>query len=56
GTAKFGSDVVNSGILPATQSSLSGVSLPAGKALYATVLTKTNGGWTRYQDIIFTTA
>jgi hypothetical protein len=56
GTAKFGSDVVNSGVRPATQSSLSGVSLPAGKTLYATVLTKTNGGWTRYQDIIFTTA
>jgi hypothetical protein len=56
GTTRYGSDVVNSGVLPATQSSLSGVSLPAGKTLYATLFTKTNGGWTRYQDITFTTA
>ncbi|MDQ1393000.1 MAG: hypothetical protein QOF30_1977, partial [Acidimicrobiaceae bacterium] len=56
GTTKHGSDLVNSGVLPASRSSFSGLSLPAGTTLYATLLTETNGAWTRYQDIVFTTA
>ncbi len=56
GTTKHGSDLVNSGVLPASTSSFSVSSLPAGTTLYATLLTETNGAWTRYQDIVFTTA
>jgi hypothetical protein len=56
GTTRFGNDVVNSGALSATTSSLGGVSLPPGKTLYATLLTMTGGSWTRYQAITFTTA
>jgi hypothetical protein len=55
GTSKFGSDVVSSGILSPTQSSFSGASLPPGTTLYATILTETNGSWSRYQAITFTT-
>jgi hypothetical protein len=55
GTTHFGSDVVNSGILAPTRSSYTSAVLPAGRVLYATLLTETNGSWTRYQAIIFST-
>jgi hypothetical protein len=54
GTTHFGTNVVNSGILPPSQFSYPASALPVGPTLYATVLTKVNGGWTRYQAIIFT--
>ena len=55
GTTLYATNVVNSGILPAAQTSYSGASLPAGTTLYATLLTQTNGSWTRYQTIVFST-
>ena len=54
GTTKYGSDLANSGILPPTQSNYATPTLPSGKMLDATLLTKTNGTWTRYQAITFT--
>jgi hypothetical protein len=55
GTRRFGTDVFNSGILPASQLSVVTPILPARQKLYATVLTKVNGAFTRYQAIAFTT-
>lgn len=54
GTAVFGTDLVNSGLLPPTQSSFVVPALPAGKTLHATLLTKVNGSWV-YQAITFST-
>jgi serine protease len=54
GTTRNGTDLVNSGILPPTQSSLTVPAMPAGRTLYATLLTKVNGTWSRYQGITFT--
>jgi len=54
GTTQYGSDLVNSGILPASQSSFPMPVLPAGQTLYATLLTKVNGAWSRFQAIAFT--
>ena len=54
GTTPFSTDRVNSGILPPTQTSLAIPALPAGPTLYATLLTKVNGTWARYQTITFT--
>jgi hypothetical protein len=45
GTTTYGSDLVNSAILPASQASFSGPNLLKGKVLYATVLTKVNGAF-----------
>jgi hypothetical protein len=56
GTTQYGSDLVNSTVLAATQTSYPTPDLPAGKPLYATLLTETNGTWTRYQAITFTAA
>jgi endoglucanase len=56
GSTVFGTDLLNSGVLPAGQSSLSVPALPKGKVLYATLLTKVNGAWTRYQLIGFITS
>jgi hypothetical protein len=55
GTTKFGHDLVNSGPLPASQTSLAVPALPGG-LLYATLLTKINGAYTRYQAVSFTAA
>ena len=54
GTSQYGSNVVNSGVLPSTQSSYAGPTLPTGETLYATLLTETNGAWTRFQAVTFT--
>jgi serine protease len=54
GTTPNGTDLLVTGALPASQTHASGPVLPAGKAIYATLLTKTNGGWTRFQAITFT--
>lgn len=56
GTAPYGKDVINSGVLPGTQTSFAPTgALPGSKKLYATLLTEVNGAWTRYQAIAFTT-
>jgi subtilase family serine protease len=56
GTTPYGSNLVNSGVLPATQSTYPGAggALPAGQTIYATLLTKVNGAFTRFQAITFT--
>lgn len=54
GTSAYGTDLVNSGTLPASQSSYTVPSLPKGKVLHATLLTKVNGAFTRFQAIVFT--
>ncbi len=54
GTTRGGYDVVNSGNLPAPQSSYHVASLPSGRTLYATMLSYVNDTW-RYQEISFTT-
>ena len=54
GTTMYGSDLFNSGILPAGQSSVPVPALPTGRSLYATLLTKVNGAFTRSQFVVFT--
>ena len=54
GTTAVGYDLVNSGVLPASQSSFKVPTLPRGKALFATLLTEVNGTWARYQAVVFT--
>ncbi|MDQ6614273.1 MAG: hypothetical protein M3083_05910 [Actinomycetota bacterium] len=56
GTAKFGTDLVFSGILAPSRTSFTTTALPAGKTLYATLFTEVGGAWTRYDAISFTTA
>jgi hypothetical protein len=53
GLLPYGSDIVNSGPLPPAQSSYSAAALPPGIALYATLLTKVNGSYSRYRAITF---
>jgi hypothetical protein len=55
GTAVNGTDLVNSGVLSPAQASLPMPDLPAGRTLYATLLTEVAGSW-RYQAITFTAA
>jgi hypothetical protein len=56
GTTVYGTNLVNTGVLPPTASSFSVPALPTGKVLYATVLTESGGTWTHYQVIGFTAA
>lgn len=56
GSSMFGTNLVNSGPLPASQSSYTGPTLPAGTIAFATLLTETDGTWTRYQEIAFLTS
>jgi hypothetical protein len=53
GTTRYGTDLLNSGILSASQSSYTVPTLPKGKILYATLLTKVNGSFSRYQVVAF---
>ncbi len=53
--AATGADLFNSGMLPATQSSVSAPALPAGQTLSAILFTLRNGAWT-YQAFSFTTS
>jgi streptogramin lyase len=55
GTTKFGHDLVNTGPLPPTQTSVAVPALPGG-ILYATLLAKVGGGWIHYQVVSFTAA
>nr|MDQ6938494.1 hypothetical protein [Actinomycetota bacterium] len=53
GTTAGGYDLVNSGALPASQSSLVVPVLPVGKTLYARVYTLINGSYNHFQDVTF---
>ncbi len=55
GTTMYGSDLVNSGPLPPTQSSFPVSSLPAAKVLYATLYTKVGGTWVYHAPVTFAT-
>jgi hypothetical protein len=55
GTTHFGTNLVNSGILPPSQTSYLPPVLPPNTTLYATLLTKVNGAFTLYQAETFTT-
>jgi YVTN family beta-propeller protein len=56
GTTRFGTDLFNTGAIPEGTFDIDVPDLPTGKTLYATLLTKANGSWSRYQDISFTAA
>jgi hypothetical protein len=56
GTSQYGQDVVNSGVLPSSQSSYETGALPTGETLYATIYTEINGSWSYYRSITFTAA
>jgi DNA-binding beta-propeller fold protein YncE len=53
GTRPQGSDLFHSGVLPPGQTSVTVPSLPAGRTLYATVLTEIGGRFSTYQGISF---
>jgi hypothetical protein len=56
GTAEGGSDLLNTGPLPASQSDFSALPpFPSGATLYARLLTNDGSNWT-YADAVFTTA
>jgi hypothetical protein len=54
GSTQGNDDVVNSGILPTSQTSYQVGTLPSGETLYGRVWTEINGSWSYYQDITFT--
>ncbi|HEX3541888.1 MAG TPA: putative Ig domain-containing protein, partial [Acidimicrobiales bacterium] len=56
GTTQYGTDVTVSGILPGSQTSYQGPSLPVGPTLYATVYAELNNTWIHYPSISFTAA
>jgi hypothetical protein len=49
-------NLVNSGVMPTTQSSYAVPPLPTGQTLYAVIYTEVNGVWNRWQQIAFTAA
>jgi hypothetical protein len=53
GTAPNTADVVNSGVLPPSQSAFNVGPLPTGRVLYGLLFTKVNGAWTRLQVVGF---
>jgi hypothetical protein len=55
GATKGAIDVLNSGLIPATQTSLSVPSLPAGRTLQARIYSFIAGSWNHYNDVTFTT-
>lgn len=55
GTTQGASDVVNSKGLSATTTSFPVTGMPAGRTLFARLLTKVNGAYSRFQDVTFTT-
>lgn len=55
GTTRFGTDVAQSGVLPATQTAFVIPALPTGKKLYATLLTEHGGAW-GFSAVAFTPA
>jgi len=53
GTTPGSANLINSGVLPATQSSYAPPPMPGGTMLYATLLTEWVGGWSHSQSISF---
>jgi hypothetical protein len=56
GTTLYGTNLANSGVLPATTHSYQVPPLPSGRPLHATLLTKARGAWVNFQAITFTAA
>lgn len=56
GTTVGGYDLVNSGSLPASQTSLDPGFLPSGKTLHARIYTEVNSNYQRFQDVAFSVA
>ena len=56
GTSAGAADLVDSGVLPASQTSYMVPALPEGVTLYATVSTEINGTWSLHQTVAFTAA
>ncbi|MDQ1357724.1 MAG: hypothetical protein QOG44_2097 [Acidimicrobiaceae bacterium] len=56
GTTAGGYDLVNTGPLPASQTSLAVPALPAGRTLWARVYSYIAGSWAHYSDVSFTAA
>lgn len=54
GTTPGSADLINSGVLPMARQYFSGVPLPKGVPLYATIFTEVAGSWARHQSITFT--
>jgi hypothetical protein len=54
GTTLYGTDILNSPAMPASQSSLKVPTLVSGRTLYATLLTKVNGVYSRSVSVGFT--
>ncbi|MGH9124413.1 MAG: hypothetical protein ACRDZ8_06760 [Acidimicrobiales bacterium] len=56
GTSPQGAQLFNSGVLPASQTSIQVPALPFGEALYATLLTQKGGRFTSFEGIEFSVA
>lgn len=56
GSTVGGADLVNSGVLPANETSYAVPALPTGKTLWARVYTYIGGNWNRFTDVSFTAA
>lgn len=56
GTSPQGAQLFNSGVLPASQTSIQVPALPFGEPLYATLLTQKGGRFTSFQGIEFSVA
>ena len=56
GTSPGATDVVNTGALPASNTSYTATSLPCGRTLYATIWTELAGDWLPGSSLTFTTA
>ncbi len=55
GSTRFGTNVINSGLLPATQSRYSNFPpLSRNMIYYVTLLTKVNGQWAFYTNVLGT--
>lgn len=55
GTTNLGTDVANSDVLPASLLSYTPPIMPPNATLHATLLTKVNGAFTRFQSVAFIT-
>jgi hypothetical protein len=56
GTTMGGYDLVNSGLLPPSQTSLAVGPLPSGKTLWARIYSNIGNSWAHYNDVSFTAA
>ena len=56
GATQGGAELVNSGVLPVSQTSYNVGALPSGKVLWARIFTFLGGNWNSYRDVSFTAA